>query len=132
MSMSNPSDQQNTGSLPIVAGESLDGRTWDGRDQVGELSERLRHVITVTCDNPLVDAVDLLQREVDPYEGTVSVERVDADSVAACRAALEAIAPCVVGWPEGQMPAWAEKLNAVVPQLQAVLGITPQQNGSSR
>lgn len=34
-------NRQNAECLPIVAGESLDGRTWDGRDQVGELSERL-------------------------------------------------------------------------------------------
>lgn len=45
-------------------------------------------------------------------------------ALAACRKALDAIAPCVVGWPEGQMPVWAQKLNEAVPDLQAVIGIT--------
>lgn len=48
---------------------------------------------------------------------------------AVCREALEAIAPCVVGWEEGVMPVWAEKLSAVVPHLQDVLGIAHSQEG---
>lgn len=47
------------------------------------------------------------------------------DAESACREALEAIAPCVVGWPEGQMPSWAQGLYSVVPHLQRVLGIGP-------
>lgn len=44
----------------------------------------------------------------------------------ACRKALSAIAPCVVGWEAGTMPVWAKKLNDVVPDLQRVLGIVPR------
>lgn len=42
---------------------------------------------------------------------------------ATCQKALEAIAPCVVGWEPGTMPSWAQTLNEAVPDLQAALGI---------
>ena len=48
---------------------------------------------------------------------------------AACRKALEAIAPCVVGWPKGEEPQWVKPLMAVVPDLQAVLGIPQHSDG---
>ena len=48
-------------------------------------------------------------------------ERLRAQLEAVSQKALDAIAPCVVGWDE--MPEWAEALAAVVPDLQDALGI---------
>jgi len=47
--------------------------------------------------------------------------RLRAQLEAVSQKALDAIAPCVVGWDE--MPEWAEALAAVVPDLQDALGI---------
>lgn len=43
--------------------------------------------------------------------------------------ALGAIAPCVVGWKEGEMPVWAETLADAVPDLRDVLGLGPFELG---
>lgn len=40
-----------------------------------------------------------------------------------CRHALEAIAPCVVGWKPEQVPEWVKPLRAVVPELRKAIGL---------
>jgi hypothetical protein len=63
-------------------------------------------------------------------QGMTTEEERDR-AVAACRKALEAIAPCVVGWAPGSAPVWAEKLLEVVPDLQEVLSIQRDTTGQS-
>lgn len=57
-------------------------------------------------------------------ERTMTTEEERERAVAACKRALEAIAPVVVGWDPKKMPLWAAKLLEVVPDLQDVLGIS--------
>lgn len=55
--------------------------------------------------------------------GEALLEVVRAEYEPVCLKALQAIAPCVVGWPPGEMPVWALKLDACVADLQRVLRI---------